>query len=87
MIDQDGVVHLRGQVAGGTVSPTAATGAVFTLPTGYRPTGGTRYFPALTGNSALAITAGWVAITTSGQVFVGAGNNQFVALDNVSFRP
>jgi hypothetical protein len=87
MIDQDGVVHLRGQVAGGTVSPTAATGAVFTLPAGYQPTGGTRYFPALTANGSNVVTPGWVAVTTSGQVFVGVGDNHFVALDNISFRP
>ena len=87
MIDQDGVVHLRGQVAGGTVSPTAASSTVFTLPAGFRPTGGTRYFPALTGTAANVVTPGYVAITTAGQVFVGVGNNHFVSLDNVSFRP
>jgi hypothetical protein len=87
MIDPDGVVHLRGQVAGGTVSTTAASGAVFTLPAGYRPTGGTRYFPVLTGSVTNAVPVGYVAIDTSGEVFVGVGNNAFVALDNISFRP
>ena len=87
MIDQDGVVHLRGQIAGGTTSATPGTGTAFVLPTGYRPTGGTRYFPALTGNAANSVTPGWVAITTSGDVFVGAGDVHFVSLDNISFRP
>jgi len=31
------------------------------------------------------MTPGWVAINPSGQVFVGAGNNAFVALDSISF--
>jgi hypothetical protein len=36
-VDADQVAHLRGQVAGGTVSPDAASSAVFTLPAGERP--------------------------------------------------
>jgi hypothetical protein len=87
MIDRDGVVHLRGQVAGGTVSPSPAMSTVFTLPVGYRPTGGQRYFFALTTDGSNVITPGWVAVNPSGQVFVGVGNNHFVALDNISFRP
>jgi hypothetical protein len=84
MIDQDGVVHLRGQVAGGTVSPIE--NPVFTLPVGYRP-GGDRYFFALTTNGSNTITPGWVAVNPNGGVFVGVGDNHFVALDNVTFRP
>jgi len=87
MIDQDGVVHLRGQVDAGTVSATAADGAVFTLPTGYRPTGGTRFFPVLTLTTADVDMPGWVAVSTTGEVYVGGGTNNFVALDSISFRP
>jgi hypothetical protein len=84
MIDQDGVVHVRGQVAGGTVSPIETP--VFTLPVGYRPSGD-RYFFALTTNGNNTITPGWVAVNPNGGVFVGVGDNHFVALDNVTFRP
>jgi hypothetical protein len=84
--DVDCVVHLRGQVAGGTVSPNPSSGAVFTLPINFRPIGGDRYFPALTTNASRnVVTPGWVAVNAAGQVFVGAGNNAFVALDNISF--
>lgn len=84
--DVDCVVHLRGQVAGGTVSPNASSSTVFTLPSAFRPVGGQRYFPALTtSGSRDVITPGWVAVDAGGRVFVGAGNNAFVALDNISF--
>jgi hypothetical protein len=84
--DVDCVVHLRGQVAGGTVGPNASSSAIFTLPIVFRPVGGQRYFPALTTNGSRdVITPGWVAVNAAGQVFVGAGNNAFVALDNISF--
>jgi hypothetical protein len=85
MRDQDGVVHLRGQIKGGTVGP--ATGVAFTLPAGDRPGAGTRYFPVLTTDGATTITAGYVAITLAGDVIVAAGDNHFVSLDNISFRP
>jgi hypothetical protein len=81
------VVYLRGQVAGGTVSPNAASSTVFTLPFHFRPVGGQRYFPVLTTNASRdVITPGWVAINANGQVFVGAGHNAFVSLDNIAFN-
>jgi len=86
MMDQDGVVHLRGQIAGGTVSPSPS-GMVFTLPAGYRPTGGIIYFAALTTNGSNTITPGWVSVNTNGSVVVGVGNPAFVSLDNISFEP
>jgi hypothetical protein len=85
MIDQDGVVHLRGQIAGGTVSSAGPTPA-FTLPAGYRPTA-TRYFSVLTTDGHNVITPGYVGILPGGQVSVGVGDNHFVSLDSISFRP
>lgn len=79
------VVHLRGQVAGGTVGPNPATSTVFTLPAGFRPVGGSRYFPVLSINASNTIVPGSVGITPEGQVYVGAGSNRFVSLDSISF--
>ena len=70
----------------GTVS-ASTSGTVFTLPAGYRPTGGTIYFAALTTNGSNTITPGWVDVDTDGSVIVGIGNNAFVSLDNISFEP
>jgi hypothetical protein len=69
------------------VNPAEAFGTAFTLPAGYRPTGGAIYFAALTTDGSNTITPGWVAIGTDGSVVVGVGNNAFVALDNISFEP
>jgi hypothetical protein len=82
--DATGVVHIRGQVAGGTVNP-GVTGSVFTLPVGYRPPS-LVYVAALTTNGANVVTPGYVGVSPTGDVIVGVGNNAFVALD-MSFRP
>lgn len=87
MKDQDGVVHLRGQIASGVVSTDPSSGTAFTLPAGYRPTGGDRYFSVLTTNGSNVITPAWIGINPSGNVVVGVGDNHFVALDDISFRP
>jgi hypothetical protein len=83
--DATGVVHLRGQISGGTVSPSRSLGAAFTLPEGFRPPSDV-YFPALTTNGSNGITAGWVAVAPTGEVFVGVGDHTFVPID-FSFRP
>ena len=82
--DATGVVHVRGAVKSGTVSPTS-TGDVFTLPVGYRPAEIT-YIAAMTTDGANNVTPGWVSVDQNGAVTVGVGDNGFVALD-ISFRP
>jgi len=81
--DATGVVHVRGVVKSGTVSPT--TGTVFTLPVGFRPTA-IVYTSALTSDGNNVLTLGYAAVLANGEVRVGVGNNAFVALD-LSFRP
>jgi hypothetical protein len=83
--DATGVVHVRGQVEGGTVS-TGTTGTVFVLPVGYRPTGGSHFIAALTTDGNNVITPGWVSVNGAGLVRVGVGNNAFVSIE-LSFRP
>jgi hypothetical protein len=75
----DGTVWVKGTVSG--ASKTANT--IFTLPSGYRPTGGTRMF-ACVGNGGLAI----VEVTTAGAVTFSAGSaSSYLTLDPVHFRP
>jgi len=80
-IDTGGVVHIEGQVKGGTVGAVP----VFTLPAKYRPST-TIYFPIVTTNAANVITPGYVGVLTNGDVMVGVGDNKFVSL-SFSFRP
>ena len=82
-IDTGGMVHIEGQVKGGTINPATAP-PVFTLPSKYRPST-TIYFPILTTNAANVVTPGFVGVLQNGDVVVGAGDNKFVSL-NLSFR-
>jgi hypothetical protein len=85
MKDNSGLVHLRGQIKGGTVTPDPILGSAFTLPAGYRPASD-RYWSVLTTNGSNVITPGWLNVDSSGRVLVGVGNNAFVSID-VVFRP
>lgn len=72
--DSHGVVHLRGVAKNGTNGT-----AIFTLPSGYRPSKG-MIFPAAS-NSAF----GYVDISTGGAV-VATGSNIWFSLNGISFK-
>jgi hypothetical protein len=76
--DSEGVVHLRGLVA---VGSGAVGSSMFTLPSGYRPTGGTRRFCVASFGSNPALH-----ITTAGLVVPQAGIAVWF-LDGVRFMP
>jgi len=75
-LDGFGVVHLQGSIKSGTINTAA-----FTLPTGYRPTS-TLTFAVVSNN-----TIGGVTVSSAGVVTPTFGNNAYVALDGISFRP
>lgn len=77
--DPFGVVHLKGQVAGGTVGTT-----IYGLPPGYRPS--ERLDVAV--GTAAGDGASTVSLMTNGTIVpaVAAGNTR-VSLDGVTFRP
>ncbi len=75
--DKNGMVHLRGLVKDGTAS---AGTAIFTLPTGYRPT---RRLIIVTVSSA---GHSQLRVDTDGDVQFYAGANTWFSLDGVSFR-
>jgi len=72
-----GYVHLRGLAKSGTV---AYQTAVFTLPTGYRPS--TSLMFSVDSNAAF----GRVAIESNGIVSVVTGNNTHVSFDGITFK-
>lgn len=74
--DPFGVVHLRGLVKNGTVGQP-----IFTLPEGYRPAA--RLLFAAASNDAF----GRVDILANGHVNAEIGNNAYVSLNGISFRP
>ena len=76
--DEDGIVHLEGVGAGGTLGA-----AMFPLPPGYRPNQD-RIFPVVSSS-----TFGAVQITAGGNVIplaVGTATNAAYSLDGISFR-
>lgn len=75
--DKYGVVHLRGVIKSGTTTnPTV----LFTLPTGYRPTG--RNYFAVSSNGAF----GSCFIDSDGNVYFEAGSNVAYSLCGITFR-
>jgi hypothetical protein len=76
--DALGVVHLQGNAE---TSGPAATGRIFTLPTGYRPAGNL-YFEVY-GNSGVA---GQIQIKADGSVNEWFVSKSYVGLSNISFR-
>lgn len=72
--DQNGMIHLRGMAAGGTVA-----NPVFNLPAAYRPVSH-NYFPGI-------MTAAYTTIQVQlgGDVVVGSGTNSWVSFDGISF--
>lgn len=77
MRDHNGFVHLRGLMKNGTVGS-----AMFTLPAGYRPTGGDLLISTIS-NGAV----GRIKIGTNGQVVPESpSSNAWVALDGITFK-
>lgn len=77
MLDDYGVVHLRGLIRAGTMSAT-----IFTLPTGYRPNN-TMEFPAVSFNTG---NTGRIDVTLTGNVIANGGSNGYIDLGQVMFR-
>jgi hypothetical protein len=76
-----GIVHLTGEIKGGTVADYA-----FTLPPGYRGDG----FYASGSSNAGSTSEGPCTITLfdNGDVFINTGcDNAEVGLDGITFRP
>ena len=77
--DKEGMVHLHGLIKSGVSLPGTI---LFTLPSGYWPSGGRMIFPVIA-NDAL----GRVEITITGEVRVGTlSNNVWLNLSGISFR-
>lgn len=72
----NGIIYLRGLIKSGSVPST-----VFTLPSGYRPN--STIVANVISNGAI----GRVEIEADGDVNVVSGNNTYVSLDGISFRP
>jgi hypothetical protein len=82
--DRDGLVWLKGVVTGGAIS---TTGAIFTLPAGYRPGQAGIFLVPSGGGSGF----GTVYVGATGSPFAGvlvpfSGNNAWESLDGISFR-
>jgi hypothetical protein len=75
----DGFVHLRGLIRGGTSSGTAMA---FVLPAGYRPVVGTELFVVATAPDG---TAGRIDVQTSGNVVMTKVSSAWMSLAGVSF--
>lgn len=73
--DANGIVHLRGEVKGGT-----PPSYVFTLPAGYRPSTDIA-FPQVDGVNALAV----IIVFPTGGVWVQQGNNGQIGFDGITF--
>jgi hypothetical protein len=76
--DSMGIVHLKGLVTGGTVGDNST---IFILPTEYRPSHRVLY-TVNTGN-----VLGRVDIRADGRVVPFAGNNTWLSLEGITFRP
>jgi hypothetical protein len=75
--DYAGTVHLRGLIRAGTIGSAA-----FTLPAGYRPTGGDLLIGTISNGGV-----GRVKVNTAGGVIPESPSvNTWVALDGISFR-
>lgn len=74
-IDQLGIVHLAGLVAGGALLST-----IFTMPAGYRPQ--YREVFSVVGNNAFAR----VDVNTDGQIFFMVGNSAFLQLSGITYK-
>jgi len=74
--DNNGIVHIRGLIAGGTIG-----GCVFTLPVGYRPAA--RILRATQTN---VNTIGRVDVGSDGCVYATVGDPAWFSLDGIDFR-
>lgn len=80
---KDGCIHLKGLVKGGLVGTT-----IFTLPPGYRPTGGARMFCVNTWSTGYDFAR--IDILIDGRVLaqkIPPGPSQWTQLDGIYFRP
>jgi hypothetical protein len=75
--DKENTVFLEGLIASGTVNASS-----FTLPVGYRPTGGACIFAVETNPN----TIGRADVTTSGTVTLTSGSNLWFSLCNIIFK-
>jgi hypothetical protein len=73
--DADGVVHLEGVLAGGTLGTVA-----FTLPSGFRPVAQRDFAAECNG------VHGTLIVTAAGAVTPSAGSTAFFSLDGATFR-
>ena len=77
MKDNDGLVTLRGMCKSGT----AANAPIFTLPTGFRPSGAL-YFPAISSAGTAK-----VVVTTAGSVYAETGGHTtYQTLNGIAFH-
>ncbi|OXM83962.1 hypothetical protein [Paenibacillus rigui] len=79
--DDLSIVHLKGDVANGTISGSVAA---FTLPAGYRPSE-TQMRGLLTFSGGTPVL-GRLLIMSNGNCFIDNGANSAVSLDGISFR-
>lgn len=75
MKDSMGFVHIKGLVKSGTIGS-----AIFTLPTGYRPSA--QIYLLTLSNGAVGV----LEINSSGVVLPSAGSNTSFSISNVSFK-
>lgn len=73
--DRDGIVHLKGLIKSGS------TGAIATLPAGYRPSRQC-LFVSITNPNVI----GRIDITTAGVITASVYSNVWISLDGISFR-
>lgn len=79
--DVSGVVHIKGTVVNAASNLNSlATGTIFTLPAGYRPSRITDI--VLPANNAY----GQIRIYPTGEVFCALGNSSFLELDGITLR-
>lgn len=71
---RDGIVHLKGLVASGTIGA-----AIFTLPVGYRPAESRNYGTVSNG------LFGYCGVLANGNVTANAGSNTWFSIDGISF--
>lgn len=80
-----GRVHIEGLVKSGTVSNVPASGTIFVLPEGFRPSS-TLIFPQVSSNAGITEVSE-CRITPDGEVYAHEGSNTWFNLTGISFVP
>ncbi len=75
--DQNGIVHLRGTITGGS-----ASSIIFTLPAGYAPTTGREHFTVSDTASGLSV----VMVMPDGSVYCVSKSGTYISLSGISFN-